>query len=167
MKTPALILICLLILLPTSSVGADQLKDGIDAYFKGNNTQAISLLRPLAEQGNEEAQYHLGVMYQKGQGLQQDYTQAALWYRKAAEQGDTMAQAALSNLYVTGRGVPQDYILGYMWINLAVALHPTDEKSEKITELRESIAILMTPAEITEARMLSRDRFEKIQQLRK
>ena len=133
MRTPALILICLLMILPTSSVGADQLQDGIDAYLKGDYAQAIRLFRPLAEQGHADAQYSLGIMYQKGQGLHQDYTQAALWYRKAAEQGVTMAQAGLSYLYATGRGVPQDYVLGYMWINLAVALHPTDGRLEKIT----------------------------------
>ncbi len=167
MGKTASILICFLVLLPASSAGADQLQDGMDAYFKGNNTQAISLLRPLAEQGHADAQYHLGVMYQRGQGLKQDYTQAALWYRKAAQQGNTMAQAGLSNLYVTGRGVSQNYVLGYMWINLAAALHPTDERSDKITALRDSIADLLTPAQLTEARILSRDWFEKIQQLRK
>jgi hypothetical protein len=167
MRTPALFLICLLILLQSSSVGADQLQDSLDAYFKGDYAQAIRLLRPLAEQGHGDAQYHLGIMYQKGQGLHQDYTQAALWYRKAAEQGVTMAQARLSYLYVTGRGVPQDYVLGYVWINLAVALHATDEKLEKFTGLRVSIADLMTPAQIAEAQMLSLDWLKKFQLQRK
>ena len=167
MRTPALILICLLIILPTSSVGADQLQDSIDAYLKGDYAQAIRLFRPLAEQGHADAQYSLGIMYQKGQGLHQDYTQAALWYRKAAEQGVTMAQAGLSYLYATGRGVPQDYVLGYMWFNLAVALHPTDGRLEKITGLRNSIADLMTPAQIAEARKFSLDWLEKFQQQRK
>jgi TPR repeat protein len=117
MGNTASILIFFLVLLPASSAGADQLQDGIDAYFKGNNTQAIGLLRPLAEQGYADAQYYLGIMHQRGQGLQQDYTQAALWYRKAAEQGNTMAQAGLSNLYVTGRGVSQNYVLGYIHVD--------------------------------------------------
>jgi hypothetical protein len=167
MRTPALLLICLLIFLPASAVGADLLQDGLDAYFKGDYAQAIRLFRSLAEQGHGDAQYKLGIMYQKGQGLHQDYTQAALWYRKAAEQGVTLAQTGLSSLYATGRGVPQDYVLSYMWISLAVALHPPDERLEKITGLRDSIADLVTPAQITEARMLSLDWLEKFQQQRK
>ncbi len=31
-------------------------------------------------------------MYEKGQGVPQDYAEAVSWYRKAAEQGDAYAQ---------------------------------------------------------------------------
>jgi TPR repeat protein len=34
------------------------------------------------------AQFNLGLMYEEGQGVQQDFKQAAAWYRKATEQGD-------------------------------------------------------------------------------
>src|SRR5208282_501847 len=34
-----------------------------------------------------ELQHMLGVMYNHGQGVQQDYVQAAVWFRKAADQG--------------------------------------------------------------------------------
>ena len=46
----------------------------------------------VAEQGNAVAQFNLGLMYDKGQGVRQDYAQAVQWYRKAAEQGDAQAQ---------------------------------------------------------------------------
>ena len=45
-----------------------------------------------AEQGNADAQFNLGVMYDTGQGVRQDYAQAVQWYRKAAEQGLADAQ---------------------------------------------------------------------------
>ena len=45
--------------------------------------------RKAAEQEHAQAQVNLGIMYQLGQGVSQDYTKAAEWYRKAAEQGDT------------------------------------------------------------------------------
>ena len=51
-----------------------------------------------AEQGNAKAQYNLGVRYDNGLGVRQDYTQAVQWYRKAAEQGDAEAQFNLGSM---------------------------------------------------------------------
>ena len=45
-----------------------------------------------AEQGQAEAQYTLGFMYAKGEGVPQDYAEAMKWFRKAAEQGHAEAQ---------------------------------------------------------------------------
>ena len=42
---------------------------------------------------------HLGFMYDKGQGVPQDYAAAVSWYRKAAEQGDADAQFNLGFMY--------------------------------------------------------------------
>lgn len=44
-------------------------------------------MQGLADMGNDEAQFGLGVMYENGDGVPQDYRQAAVWYRKSAEQG--------------------------------------------------------------------------------
>jgi uncharacterized protein len=67
------------------SVAAGPYEDGIAAYEKGDYATALSLMRPLAEQGNADAQHSLGVMYNDGQGVPQDYAAAVSWYRKAAE----------------------------------------------------------------------------------
>ena len=79
---------------------------GVDAYLRGNYATALSELRPLAEQGDADAQYNLGLMYDKGYGVPQDYGQARQWYEKAAAQGKTNAQYNLGVLYVNGHGVP-------------------------------------------------------------
>ena len=44
-----------------------------------------------AEQGDAEAQTSLGLMYDNGKGVPQDYAEAVKWYRKAAEQGHLAA----------------------------------------------------------------------------
>ncbi|WP_223934170.1 tetratricopeptide repeat protein, partial [Aeromonas caviae] len=62
-----------------------------------------------AEQGFAAAQFHLGVMYTKGQGVAQDNSQAMAWYRKAAEQGQVFAQFNLGMMYFNGQGVAKDY----------------------------------------------------------
>ena len=60
-----------------------------------------------AEQGNADAQYNLGVMYDNGRGVPQDDKTAVKWYRLAAEQGDASAQSNLGVMYGTGQGVPR------------------------------------------------------------
>jgi len=69
------------------------------AFFKAQNIQvAVDELRKAAEQGYAAAQYNLGVMYEYGRGVSQDYGEALIWYRKAAEQGDEMAKDKLAQL---------------------------------------------------------------------
>ena len=61
-----------------------------------------------ANQGNVEYQIELAVMYDRGEGVRQDYTKAAEWYNKAANQGSASAQYNLGVMYYRGEGVRQD-----------------------------------------------------------
>jgi tetratricopeptide (TPR) repeat protein len=71
--------------------------------------------RAAAEQGNAEAQFRLGVCYEAGLGVPQDYAEAARWYRKAAEHGNAKAQLGLGVCYLFEQGVPQDYTEAAKW----------------------------------------------------
>ncbi|HFA5965852.1 tetratricopeptide repeat protein [Neisseria gonorrhoeae] len=73
----------------------------------------------VAEQGNAEAQFNLGLMYDNGQGVRQDYAEAVRWYRQAAEQGHAVAQKNLGVMYYDGRGVRQDLALAQQWLGKA------------------------------------------------
>jgi uncharacterized protein len=88
---------------------AGPFEDGGAAYQKGDYAAAMQSWRPLAEQGNTHAQTGLGVMYEHGQGVPQDFAQALIWYSKAVDQGDPNAQSNLGTMYANGWGVPQDY----------------------------------------------------------
>ena len=68
-----------------------------------------------AKAGNAMAQYNLGLMYDKGEGVPQDKAEAVKWYRKAAEQGDADAQVNLGFMYGNGDGVPQDDTEALKW----------------------------------------------------
>ena len=50
--------------------------DALAAYNKGNYTQALKIIRPLATQGDAQAQNNLGLMYENGQGVTLDYKTA-------------------------------------------------------------------------------------------
>ena len=58
-------------------------------------TEALKQLRLAAEQGDADAQYNLGVMYDNGAGVPENKAEAVKWYRLAAEQGYASAQYAL------------------------------------------------------------------------
>jgi hypothetical protein len=65
------------------------------------------------------AQLNIGIAYNQGQGVPQDYAQAAVWWRKAAEQGIGQAQSNLGVLYFNGQGVPQDNAQAAFWYRKA------------------------------------------------
>jgi uncharacterized protein len=100
-------------------VTAGQLEDAAAAYMKGDYVKATRLLRPLAEQGNADAQAHLTFLYANGEGVPQDYETALGWYRKAAEQGNAIAQYNLGDMYRVGEGVPADNSAAASWYRKA------------------------------------------------
>jgi TPR repeat protein len=109
-------LLCTAVAAPAMAQDFDK---GLAAAQAGDNATALQEWRPLAEQGNATAQYNLGVMYDNGYGVIQDYAEAADWWRKAAEQGEASAQYNLGIMYDNGRGVTQDYAEAANWYRKA------------------------------------------------
>ena len=52
-----------------------------------SSEESFEDLIALAEAGDPDAQYNLGVMYANGRGVTQDDTEAVRWYRLAADPG--------------------------------------------------------------------------------
>ncbi|MGB6133342.1 MAG: tetratricopeptide repeat protein [Acidobacteriaceae bacterium] len=63
--------------------------------------------------------FMVGLQYETGDHIPQDYQLAAFWYRKAAEGGDSYAQNNLGALYEEGDGVPQDFKEAAFWYRKA------------------------------------------------
>ena len=97
----------------------DMFQHAHDLHDQGRYAEALSLYQQLAEQGDAKAQFKLGIMYELGQCVTQDYTQAVYWYRKAAEQGNANAQYNLALRYQAGQGVTQDHIQAAYWYRKA------------------------------------------------
>ena len=87
---------------------------------------ALAEIEPLAENGNTDAQYYLGVLYDNGYGVTKDYIEAQKWYQKAAGQGYASAQFNLGYLYAHGQGVKQDYTLAVKWYQKAAVQGDSD-----------------------------------------
>ena len=69
-------------------VAQADLAEGEAAYLQGNYDTAFKEFKSLAERGLADAQYNLGVMYDSGNGVQQDYVLAYMWYTLAETRGD-------------------------------------------------------------------------------
>ncbi len=78
--------------------------EGAIAYIAGNYETAMQEFRPLADQGDTNAQFMLGLMYVEGRGVPQDHAEALKWYCLAAAQGDAVAQLNLGVMFDNGRG---------------------------------------------------------------
>lgn len=95
------------------------LNEGLDALRKNDFATAVKELRPLAERGDAEAQYRVGLMYEFGKGYPQDKPQAVAWFKKAAAQNHAAAQTELGIIYATGDGVAQDNKQAVQWFQMA------------------------------------------------
>ncbi len=124
-----------------------------------NFVRSIGLFRPLADQGDADAQTTLGIMYQAGHGVPQDYAQAVEWFRLAADQGNAWAQIMLGIMYQAGDGVPQDYVEAHKWFNLSAAWASDDDKDVRdgAVNKRDILATMMTPAQVAKAQRMSRE----------
>ena len=85
-------LLSILLLLMFTSALAGKLEEGAAAYRTGNYEQAFKLWRPLADRGNADAQYNLGLLYMNGQGVNKNDRQALFLFLDAAKQGHVEAQ---------------------------------------------------------------------------
>jgi S1-C subfamily serine protease len=72
-----------------------------------------------AEKGDVQAQTTLGIMYDLGQGVPQNFTEALKWYKLAAARSNAVAQNNLGVMYLIGEGVPQNYFEASKWIQLS------------------------------------------------
>jgi uncharacterized protein len=86
---------------------------------RSKDQELYDFTRLNAERGLARDQTILGILYEAGRGVDQDYEKAAFWYRKAAEQGDAQGQNHLGLVYAAGRGVELDHEKAAGWYRKA------------------------------------------------
>jgi len=151
------ILLAVLLLLGSSQVGyAQDFERGLEAAQRGDYATALKEWRPLAEQGDADAQYNLGVMYRRGEGVIQDDREAVKWYRLAAEQGLVEAQDNVGYMYGLGAGVIEDKVYAHMWWNIAAS-----NGDEMAKQNKNKIANIMTSSQLEKATELARECVKK------
>src|SRR5947199_3433454 len=94
-------------------------KSGLAAYDRGDFRAAMQEWLPVAQRGDANAQFNIGLLFASGKGVKKDLRQAADWYRKAAEQGVGAAEYNLGVMFANGDGVPRDVHEAVKWLQKA------------------------------------------------
>jgi cell division septation protein DedD len=102
-------------LLCATAAPAQSVKAGIEAWQKADYARAVTIWRPLAEQGDPDAQFNLGQAYRLGRGVKLDLASAKTWLEKAALQDHVDAEATLG-LLLFGSGNQAE---GTRWLKQA------------------------------------------------
>lgn len=116
----------------------------------------LDALRTKAEAGDAEAQYHLGMMFARGDGAPRDEAAAAEWLRQAAEGGHAEAQYNLgvrchrASVDPRHDGAKESRVEAYKWFCLAAAQDYRDSQTAC-----QRVRLMMTTPEITEGNRLA------------
>ena len=119
MRICQLTLLAALPLLLSSIAWSTDFATGQVAYDSGDYETALTEWRPLAEAGNADGQFGMGLLYGNGYGVELDDFQALKWYVMAASQGHAKAQCNIAVMHANGWGVPQSDEEALKWYSLA------------------------------------------------
>jgi cell division septation protein DedD len=81
-----------------SASNAASVKDGVDAWSRGEYETAVRIWREPAVRGDSDAQFNMAQAYKFGRGVKQDLAIAADWYRQAASRGHLQAEDSYAHL---------------------------------------------------------------------
>jgi uncharacterized protein len=119
MPVATFIFICCAFLAGVPSYAGADMTSATRYFEKKEYPAALREIRPLADAGNVNAQYNLGVMYDKGLGVERNAADAGKWYRKAAERGQALAQFNLGIMYQRGEVDGPNSTEAARWFRLA------------------------------------------------
>ncbi len=108
-----------LCLLLAGVAAADVRPDVRDALLRRDYTTAVRLLAPLAQNGDRDALFELGRLYERGLGTTQDAVRAFDCYRRAASQGQVDAMYLTAVMLDKGRGTAADPQAAREWYRRA------------------------------------------------
>ena len=119
-----------LVLMSVATVGwAESYDVGNEAFSVGDYETAHSIWQPLADAGDADSQFGMGMLYANGFGVAMDDTLALDYYGKAAEQGHGQALCNLGTMHANGWGVPQSDEEAFKYYALAAELGITEAQS--------------------------------------
>ncbi|MFB2971687.1 tetratricopeptide repeat protein [Aerosakkonema sp. BLCC-F183] len=96
------------------------LEKALAAFYSQDYTIALSLLQPLADEGNAEAQCAIANIYHLGLGVEKNILEAIEWYVKSSARGYGVASNNLGGIYLTGdEGVTADRTEADKWFQKA------------------------------------------------
>lgn len=110
-----------ILMAPVSGVAGYQ--EGLRFVKKSSWDQAIQEFLPLANEGHAASQFSLGLIYQRGHGVDRDAKKAREYYLQAAKQRYWPAYNNLAQMYLDGDGVKQNRATSFKLFKKAATEH--------------------------------------------
>lgn len=112
---------------------------GSTLYLEGKYSEALVILKPIAEDGYGPAMNYMGLAYAHGEGVARSEDKAVTWFKAGAEKGDELCAFNLAGLYFQGGlSVKRDYTEAAKWYkhaieknNSAMAMHGLGVMNER------------------------------------
>lgn len=146
----------------------DRYKLGLRWYQQDQYDIARKMWSPMAQDGDCDAQYALGLLYFNGLSVRKSYGTALKWWGRAAERAQPQALNTLGVVYAhlrvpyttldckKGCGEAKNLVKAYKWFGLAKEIGPAREVKLAQKSL-DRISPEMTDAEVNEAQLLIDD----------
>ena len=143
----------------------DRYKLGLRWYQQGQYDIARKMWKPMAENGDCDAQYALGLLYFNGLSVRKSYGNALEWWGRAAEQAQPQALNSFGIVYAhlrvpyttldctKGCGEAKNLVKAYKWFGLAVEYGPPREIKFAQKSI-DRISSEMRDAQINEAKAM-------------
>lgn len=119
MRTLSRVLLATILVLFATVAYAGDYQKGWDAYSSGDYAAALAEWQDLAETGDTDACYGMGLLYGNGFGVDMNDELALKFYGLAADKGHAEAQYNLGIMHQNGWGVPLNEEEGLKWFRLA------------------------------------------------
>jgi hypothetical protein len=113
--SPKYLVAALLLAFAAAPLPAQSVKTGIEAWQRADYAGAVAIWRPLAEQGDADAQFNLGQAYRLGRGVPLNLGTAESWFERAAATGHVDAETTLGLLLFQNG----DHAEGLKWLKKA------------------------------------------------
>ena len=108
MNTMSRVVLAAVPLFLAANAWSGDFQTGLDAFNSTDYDTALTEWQPLADAGDAEGQYGLGMMYGDGFGVDMNDDKALSYYGLAADQGHADAQYKLGVMHQNGWGVPMN-----------------------------------------------------------
>ena len=95
-------------------------RTGLDDFAVGRFSEAFADWRAAAEQGDAVSALYLGVLYDTGFGVTQDYPRALAWYERSGRGGNVTAMFNAAVMYDAGRGTAPDPAAAIAWYRRSI-----------------------------------------------
>lgn len=143
----------------------DRYKLGLRWYQQGQYDIARKMWKPMAQNGDCDAEYAIGLLYFNGLSVGKSYKNALIWGGRAADQGQPQALNSLGIICVhlrvpytsldckKGCGEAKNLVKAYKWFGLAKKHGPSRE-TKAAQKLLDRISKEMSNVEIKEAQIM-------------